>query len=337
MSIEYRQPADVQGHKAATFQLTPQSPGPKQFETYLNPSRDLDFQIGIQHHFDASSGWTGEKQSYELPPRRSPDRTLHVDAIGVESRTTMRRPSNSTMSSGWCPRAARSCGAFRLTRPEQRGWTARFTHHLKNGTVLASGPIHGGASFLPVGRPLRSGTGHPRRPSLRAQHCTERLPGHRVRGRGQLLQPSGAAGDPRHDNRARAAAHRHARCHPADLPPAHNPGDERRHHPAGAGRRRRDDYWPRRGAVREAVRCLAVALTGITVLPPLLDAAVDRMEGSNWPEVASIWSRLTPTASLWSWRRSTRGRAEAGACGGPPKSPDPNCRRPTSCPRQPRC
>ncbi|MCT9010791.1 hypothetical protein [Streptomyces rhizosphaerihabitans] len=33
----------------------------------------------------------------------------------------------------------------------------------------------------------------------------------------------------------------------------------------------------------------------MTALPPLLDAAVNRLESSSWPEVASTWSRLTPT------------------------------------------
>lgn len=30
-------------------------------------------------------------------------------------------------------------------------------------------------------------------------------------------------------------------------------------------------------------------------LPPLLGAAVDRLERSRWPELADRWSRLTPS------------------------------------------
>ncbi len=47
--------------------------------------------------------------------------------------------------------------------------------------------------------------------------------------------------------------------------------------------------------MRDAVLRLATALTGATALPPLLGAAVDRLEASCWPEVAWRWSRLTPS------------------------------------------
>ncbi|WP_433917460.1 hypothetical protein OIE50_01190 [Streptomyces canus] len=177
VSIEYGRPTDVQGHETTQFQLTPQSPGPKHFETFLNASHDLDFQVGIQHHFDASSGWTGEKLSYELPPRRTLDRTLHVDpaddlgflelqifphridegivdAIDVELTYDDEASFQGREVFRVIPKGSPQLWRLRLTRPERRGWTARFTHHLKNGTVLTSGPVHGDASFLPVDDPF---------------------------------------------------------------------------------------------------------------------------------------------------------------------------------------
>lgn len=177
VSIEYGRPTDVQGHETTQFQLTPQSPGPKHFETFLNASPDLDFQVGIQHHFDASSGWTGEKLSYELPPRRTLDRTLHVDpaddlgflelqifphridegivdAIDVELTYDDEASFQGREVFRVIPKGSPQLWRLRLTRPERRGWTARFTHHLKNGAVLTSGPVHGDASFLPVDDPF---------------------------------------------------------------------------------------------------------------------------------------------------------------------------------------
>ncbi|KUN52661.1 hypothetical protein AQJ46_50735 [Streptomyces canus] len=47
--------------------------------------------------------------------------------------------------------------------------------------------------------------------------------------------------------------------------------------------------------MREAILRLAGALTSVTALPPLLDAAVRRLENSSWPDVAGRWSRLTPS------------------------------------------
>jgi hypothetical protein len=47
--------------------------------------------------------------------------------------------------------------------------------------------------------------------------------------------------------------------------------------------------------VRAAVAALTRALTGEPTLPPHLDAALRRLEGSSWPEVVTTWSRLTPS------------------------------------------
>jgi hypothetical protein len=46
---------------------------------------------------------------------------------------------------------------------------------------------------------------------------------------------------------------------------------------------------------RQAVHSLATALTAVPTLPPYLDAAIGRLEASNWPEVVWTWSRLTPS------------------------------------------
>ncbi|MEX5710281.1 hypothetical protein AB1484_18720 [Parafrankia sp. FMc6] len=49
------------------------------------------------------------------------------------------------------------------------------------------------------------------------------------------------------------------------------------------------------GPVREAVTRLVADLTATARLPPLLSAAADRLEATGWHEVATSWSRLTPT------------------------------------------
>lgn len=47
--------------------------------------------------------------------------------------------------------------------------------------------------------------------------------------------------------------------------------------------------------MREEVRRLTTGLTKTADLPPLLDAALTRLESSPWPEVLTTWSRLTPS------------------------------------------
>ena len=81
MAIDYGDPADPQNFRHGEFQLTAADPGPKRFETFLNARRDIGFRVGCQYHFDANSGWIGEKLSYEIPPRDSLDRTLNVDPV----------------------------------------------------------------------------------------------------------------------------------------------------------------------------------------------------------------------------------------------------------------
>ena len=179
VAIEYGDPAAGDGHKRTDFQLTPQSPGPKHFETFLNEAHDLGFTVGLQHHFDSASGWKGEKLTYDLPPRPSLDRTLHVDPgddlgflelkifphridVGIVDAIDVELAYDDGGSFQQLdllriePGAAEQLWRLRLTRPDHRSWTARFTHHLKNGTVLTSGPLTSEASVLPVDDPFVS-------------------------------------------------------------------------------------------------------------------------------------------------------------------------------------
>jgi hypothetical protein len=175
--IDYGDAADPQNHRHKEFQLTPADPGPKRFETFLNASHEISFRAGFQHHFDANSGWIGEKLTYEIPPRPTTDRTLNVDpgddlgflelqifpnridagiveAIDVtltyDDGATFKREDTFRVLPGSPPQFWR----LRFTRPDQRRWSARFTHHLKNGEERITGPITSDASFLPVDDPF---------------------------------------------------------------------------------------------------------------------------------------------------------------------------------------
>ncbi|WP_158895893.1 hypothetical protein [Amycolatopsis anabasis] len=177
VAIDYGDPADPRNHRHAEFRLTEADRGPKRFETFLNETFDLGFRVGLQHHFDASSGWVGERLSYELPPRASTDRTLKVDPAddlgflrleifpnridrGIVSAIDVRLDYDDgdgfqrTDTFRVLPDSPAQHWKLRLTHPEQRGWTATFTHHLTNGSVRHTGPVAGTASFLAVDDPF---------------------------------------------------------------------------------------------------------------------------------------------------------------------------------------
>ncbi|MBB5084427.1 hypothetical protein [Nonomuraea endophytica] len=159
------------------FRLTQAAPGPARFTTFLNAARDLDFTVGMEHHFHANSGWIGEKLSYQVPPRRTKDRTLKadpqddlgflkleifpnridpgiVDAVDVDLRyddghTFQRRDIFRVR-----PKDVAQQWRLRLTRPAERSWTAQLTHHLSDGTTRVTPAFSGDASFLPVNDPF---------------------------------------------------------------------------------------------------------------------------------------------------------------------------------------
>ena len=175
--IDYGDAADPQNHRHAEFRLTPADPGPKRFETFLNANREISFQAGFQHHFDADSGWIGEKLTYEIPPRELTDRTLIVDpaedlgflelqmfpnridagiidaidvTLSYDDGATFQRTDTFRVLPGSAPQFWR----LRLTQPARRDWQANFTHHLKNGATRTSGPLNSDASFLAVDDPF---------------------------------------------------------------------------------------------------------------------------------------------------------------------------------------
>jgi hypothetical protein len=177
VAIDYGNPADPQNHRHAEFRLTAEDRGPKQFQTFLNASRDITFRPGFQHHFLADSGWIGEKLTYEIPPRESTDRTLTVDPandlgflevqvfpnridagiieavdvrLSYDDGATFQRADTFRV----LPTSAPQFWRLRLTNPAVRTYQATFTHRLKNGDTRTTGPISSDASLLPVDDPF---------------------------------------------------------------------------------------------------------------------------------------------------------------------------------------
>jgi hypothetical protein len=79
LAIDYGDPAVPQDHKHGDFVFTSQDTGPKTFKAFLNSTRDIDYDVSYQYHFDPQSDWTGDRFSYEIPKASTEDRTLFVN------------------------------------------------------------------------------------------------------------------------------------------------------------------------------------------------------------------------------------------------------------------
>ncbi len=79
VALDYGNPSDANNHKHGDFIFDSDSPGEKRFESFLNSSYDTQYNYGVQYHFDPLSGWAGERYSYELPVKRTEDRTLLIN------------------------------------------------------------------------------------------------------------------------------------------------------------------------------------------------------------------------------------------------------------------
>ena len=177
VAIDYGDPADAANFRHGEFRLTPNDPGPKKFEAFLNEQHDVSFRCGFQHHFDPDSGWIGEKLTYDIPATETVDRTLNVDPadhlgflelqifpnrldagivdavdvdLSYDDGATFQRQDTFRVLPGHGPQSWR----LRLTDPGKREWTASFTHHLSNGTTRTTGPVTSDATFLPVDDPF---------------------------------------------------------------------------------------------------------------------------------------------------------------------------------------
>jgi hypothetical protein len=176
VSIDYGDPADPATLKHADFVFDAAHPGPQVFETTLAPDLDSSYRHSVQYHFSPDSDWKGDRFSYELPPRRTEDRTLllnpfeylgflevevlphridaglidstevHLLPVGVpEDQETILRVAPNSPPQRW---------RFRLDQPGGSAFVHRFTHHLKDGQIRTTEPEISRASALPVDDPF---------------------------------------------------------------------------------------------------------------------------------------------------------------------------------------
>lgn len=177
IALDYGPRNDPQNHKHADLTFTAEDRGPKHAEFSVNLRKDRLFKVTTQFHFNPTSGWEGKTFSYELPAKETDDRTLIVhpmEALGfLEIRIERGRVDpgivefievdlSYTDSSPWAvnrtfhiaPDSAPQSWKLRLSQPDQREYTYKLTHHLKDGTSKEGTPVRTKATTVLVNDPF---------------------------------------------------------------------------------------------------------------------------------------------------------------------------------------
>jgi hypothetical protein len=177
VALDYGSANDANNHRHAEFVFDGQSSQENKFHVFMNQQRDTDYRYGLQYHFSPTSGWDGQHFSYDLRPRRTEDRTLYLnpyeDLGFLEIQVLPNRIDwgvvNSTDvllryqdSAGWIKEKVFTLTAtsevqswkLRLTNPNERGFTYRMVHHLKDGSTRAGGPFPGVGTAVMVDDPF---------------------------------------------------------------------------------------------------------------------------------------------------------------------------------------
>ncbi|MDR4467761.1 MAG: hypothetical protein MRJ68_05575 [Nitrospira sp.] len=180
VGLDYGNPADPSNHKHKDFVFDKTHQDPQIFETFLNASRDITYIYQPQYHFSPTSGWEGEKFSYELAPITTADRTLLLnpwDHLGfLEISVFPRRMDRGIIAStdvileyhdkksGWkkrttiqvTPDSQPQSWKLRLSDPSARAYTYKLIHHFKDGSAREGETVLTQASAVPVDDPFES-------------------------------------------------------------------------------------------------------------------------------------------------------------------------------------
>jgi hypothetical protein len=79
VALDYGNPADPTNHRHRDIVFDKAHGEEQKWEFFLNSKFDTQFFSLVEYHFDPASGWDGEKSSYEMPPKKSEDRTLYIN------------------------------------------------------------------------------------------------------------------------------------------------------------------------------------------------------------------------------------------------------------------
>lgn len=177
LALDYGNPADPATLKHADFIFDADHRAQNKFDVFMNSNLDTSYTYAAQYHFDPLSGWEGSKFSYDLPARRTEDRTLFLnpfeslgfleiqalshrvdwgvlDSIDValhyqsssgQQQDTTLLLTESEPNQSW---------KLRLDNPAERSYSYQIVYHMKDGSLRTSEPIISRATMVPVDDPF---------------------------------------------------------------------------------------------------------------------------------------------------------------------------------------
>jgi len=170
VAVEYGRETDAARIKRKDFRFARGGVSGGSVSFFVNESKDLDYAVTSQYHFDPGSEWIGEKFSYEIAKHRTADRTLLVNPYadlgfmkvrivpgdiddGMVSRSEVFLRYED--SSGWStqkqfvvlPGGAEQVWKLRLSHADEIEFSYHLIHHLKNGQRIETEVI---TSSIPV-------------------------------------------------------------------------------------------------------------------------------------------------------------------------------------------
>lgn len=179
LALDYGSPNDpaTLKHKDMTFSPTGAKQQSHAFS--MNKALALGYRYQVQYHFDPLSGWEGKAFSYELPVSSTEDTTLLINPFndlgfleikvfpddldaGVIDSTDVHLHYEDT--DAWSvdkvitvkPDSPEQFWRLRLSQPEQRTYSYRFVHHLKDGSQRESESVTTQASSVAVNDPFEN-------------------------------------------------------------------------------------------------------------------------------------------------------------------------------------
>ncbi|NJO78333.1 MAG: hypothetical protein HC827_07250 [Cyanobacteria bacterium RM1_2_2] len=173
VAIDYGNPNDAANHKHADFVFEPGSQTERKFEVFMNQQFETAYTYSVQYHFDPGSDWDGHAFAYELPAKRTEDRTLQIQPFAdlgfLEVRVFSNRIDWGVIDSidghlhyqsptGWKRDKAMTFTAdtpaqfwkLRLDHPNERTYSYHCVYHLKDGSRQESETILSQATALPI-------------------------------------------------------------------------------------------------------------------------------------------------------------------------------------------
>ncbi|MFD4959726.1 hypothetical protein [Microbacterium sp. NPDC058389] len=177
VSLDYGDPAQpaTLKHHEVTFEAADTEPDV--WQVFLDQGLDLGYRAGIQFHFDPASDWKGATFAYEVPPARTEDRSLVLNAhehvgfleVAVQANRVdwqvvdsidvfLRHESGGKVQEEQLPLSKGAPGPVSWkvrTDVGARDYTYRLVHHLKDGTIKETTSREPSrAALLPVDDPF---------------------------------------------------------------------------------------------------------------------------------------------------------------------------------------